>query len=410
MAIKPHERITELKRRAEAGPAILQYGFRPFFLLAGLWATIAVPLWIAHYAGYAVLPAGVDPAVWHQHEMLFGFVAAAVAGFILTAIPNWTGGLPVSGWRLALLVSAWIIGRAAFLVGDIGDIGGPWIVAVADMAFLTALCATIARQLIAGRNWHNVPPFLMIFGLGAGNFLVHLDRVGMATTGDRGILLAILMMVMLVTLIGGRVVPSFTRNWLVKRGIKTLPAPFGRFDKLVIGVLALFVASALAAPLGTATGVLGLVAGGLSAARLVRWRGYLVRGEPLIWVLHLGYGWLAVGVGMYGAAVLGLGIGISAALHAITAGAFATMILGVATRASLGHTGRELVAGTGTTICFLAVSVSAIARISASYMGAGQLAALSVAAVAWTVAFGLFTVLYFPVFTGPRVGRRTASS
>lgn len=400
MPTKLHEKIAELKRRANAGPQILQYGFRPFFLLAAIWAAVSILIWMAQLAGFGVLPASVDPFLWHRHEMIFGFVAAAVAGFILTAIPNWTGNLPVSGWRLALLVLAWLIGRAAFFVNDWA---GPWTVAVLDMAFLVSLCAVIARELVAGRSWHNLPPFLMIAGLGIGNLLVHLDRIGLAATSGTGIRLAIFVMMLLVALIGGRVVPSFTRNWLVKRGGGTLPAPFGRFDKVAIGALGVFAVVALAAPSSSAAGLLALAAGGLNAVRLFRWRGYLVLREPLLWVLHLGYGWLAVGVTLYGLANLGSTISQSVALHAITVGAFGTMILGVASRASLGHTGRALNAGAGTVVCYLAVSISAIARIAAPYLGAGQPAALTIAALAWAVAFGLFAILYFPVFTGPRV-------
>lgn len=404
MPTKPHEKIAELKRRANAGPQILRYAFRPFFLLAGFWATLSIPLWIAQFAGFGVLPASVDPFTWHQHEMMFGFIAAAVAGFILTAIPNWTGNLPVSGWRLAFLVFTWLIGRAAFFVGDMaGPLAGPWMVAILDMAFLTSLCAVIARELISGRSWHNLPPLLLISGLGVGNLLTHLERIGLAATNDLGIRLAILMMVLLLALIGGRVVPSFTRNWLAKRGVETLPAPFAKFDKLAIGALGFFVVAALVAPMDRVTGVLALIAGVLNAIRLFRWRGYLVLRVPLLWVLHLGYGWLSAGVAMYGLAALGFAISQNAALHAITAGAFGTMILGVASRASLGHTGRALTAGRGTVICYLMVSVSTIARIAASYMGAGQMIALTVAAIAWSIAFGLFTILYFPVFTGPRV-------
>jgi uncharacterized protein involved in response to NO len=339
---------------------------------------------------------------------MFGFVAAAVAGFILTAIPNWTGNLPVGGWRLALLVVAWIVGRAAFFGGDtigdiIGDTAGPWTVAVLDMVFLVSLCAVVGREIVSGRSWKNMPPFLMIAGLGGANLLVHLELTGLAATSGFGIRMAIFVMMLLVALIGGRVVPSFTRNWLVKRGVETLPAPFGRLDKMAIGVLGLFALAALAEPSNATSGVLALVAGALNAVRLFRWRGYLILREPLLWVLHLGYAWLVVGVTMYGLATLGLAMSQSGALHAITVGAFSTMILGVATRASLGHTGRALVAGPGTVICYLAVSLSVMARIAAPYVGAGQLAALTIAAIAWSAAYGLFAILYFPVFTGPRV-------
>lgn len=389
--------FTESKPGAFDKPVILQQGFRPFFLLAGGWAVLAMLLWMGSLAGLPVLPAGIDVLAWHKHEMLFGFAAAAIAGFILTAIPNWTGRLPISGWRLALLAGLWGLGRLAFLLAE--ELG-PGTVAVVELSFLFVLMAAIARELIAGRNWRNLP-FLVLIGLfTTGDLLVHLERLGILDAADAGYRLSIFVLAMLVALIGGRVVPSFTRNWLKARGVDGLPVPANLFDRVALAVLALLVVAEVAAPDSPATASLALAAGLLHAWRLVRWKGFKVLSEPLLWSLHLGYAWLAAALVLVGLAGLGLLGDEGAALHALTVGGFGTMIMAVATRASLGHTGRPLTAGAGTTAAYVLVSVAAAARIVSPFAGE---AALWVSGAAWILAFGLFTVLYFPVLAGPRV-------
>lgn len=389
--------FTESKPGAFDGPVILQQGFRPFFLLAGAWAALGVPLWLGSLAGLPVLPAGLDALAWHKHEMLFGFGAAAIAGFILTAIPNWTGRLPISGWRLALLAGLWGLGRLAFLMAEQL---GPGAVAVLDLSFLFVLLAAIARELIAGANWRNLP-FLVLIGLFAtGNLAIHLDRLGIMDAADAGYRLSIFVLAMLVALIGGRIVPSFTRNWMKARGEEELPVPANAFDRAALAALALLVIAEVAAPHSRLTASLAVAVGLLHAWRLIRWKGHKVLSEPLLWSLHLGYGWLAAGLVLVGLAGLGLLGDEGAALHALTVGAFGTMILAVATRASLGHTGRPLTAGAGITWAYALVSVAAVARIVSPFAGE---AALWVSGAAWSLAFGLFTVLYFPVLAGPRV-------
>lgn len=389
--------FSESKPEASDQPVILQQGFRPFFLLAGAWAALGVPLWLGSLAGLPTLPAGLDALAWHKHEMLFGFAAAAIAGFILTAIPNWTGRLPISGWRLALLVGLWGLGRLAFLTAN--DLG-PGVVAFLDLSFLFVLLAAIARELIAGWNWRNLPFLILIALFATGDVLVHLERLGIADAAEAGYRLSIFVLAMLVALIGGRIIPSFTRNWLKARGGGALPVPANAFDRAALAALAVLVMAEVAAPDEPATASLALAVGLLHAWRLIRWQGVRVLGEHLMWSLHLGYGWLAAALVLVGLAGLGLG-DEGAALHALTVGAFGTMILAVATRASLGHTGRPLTAGAGITAAYALVSVAAVARIVFPFTGE---AALWVSGAAWSLAFGIFTVLYFPVLAGPRVG------
>ena len=390
----------KMNHKAAAGPAILQQSFRPFFMAAGFWAMFAVPFWLMSYVGVLVLPAGFDGLLWHQHEMLFGFAGAAIAGFILTAIPNWTGRLPVSGWRLGLLTLFWLAGRLGFLATtSIGPIAS----AVLDLSFLTTLAVMIARELISGKNWRNLPVLVLISFFALGNWLVHYELIGIAETAELGIRLSTFVLAILVAMIGGRVVPSFTRNWLVRNGSEVLPEPMGRFDKIALAALIIFVAAQVSAPDHQFTSILALLAGGLHGFRLLRWKGWAIFSEPLIWVLHLGYAWLAIALILLGLAGLTDAVPATAAIHALTVGAFGTMILAMMTRASLGHTGRKLIATPGTTAIFILITISAILRVGAPFLNDQSLSAIWISGIAWTAAYGLFTVLYFPVLTQPRV-------
>lgn len=212
-------------------PAILSFGFRPFFLVAALWGALAVPLWIAVFLGHAEPPSAFGFIDWHVHEMVYGFVSAVIAGFLLTAIPNWTGRLPVRGWALGGLVALWVVGRVAVWFGVVLD---PWAAAVIDLAFPAAFLLVVVREVIAGRNWRNLPVTAAVAVLLAGNMLMHLEPIGFAETARLGGRLGVATVVMLIALIGGRIVPSFTRNWLSKRGEVVLPAPFGGFDRVTL--------------------------------------------------------------------------------------------------------------------------------------------------------------------------------
>lgn len=385
---------------AGPGPAILQQGFRPFFLLAGIWASLAMALWMGRLAGLAVLPGAIDALAWHKHEMLFGFAAAAMAGFILTAIPNWTGRLPIGGWRLAALVGLWGLGRLAFLLSDVL---GPWAVAVLDLSFFFVLIVVIGRELIAGGNTRNLPVLGLIALFATGNLMVHLERLEIAATTDTGYRLSIFILAMLIALIAGRLIPSFTGNWLRQKGADSVPASMNGVDRVALAALAVLVIAEVAAPESRATAILAVATGVLHAWRVARWKGFKVMSEPLLWVLHLGYGWLAIGLVLIGLAALTDGLPESAAFHALTTGAFGTMILAVAARASLGHTGRKLTAGVGLGVAFASVTVAAAARVASPLLGELADAALWLSGSAWILAWGLFAVLFFPVLAMPRV-------
>ena len=391
--------------RSQTAPALLSAGFRPFFLLAAAWAALAVPLWLAFFAGAGTVPTLLSPPVWHAHEMIYGYAAATVAGFMLTAIPNWTGRMPLQGASLAGLSVLWIAGRIGVLFSaDFGAAGA----AVLDLAFPVAFVAVIAREIVAGRNWRNLPMVGVLTLLLVGNALVHAEPLGWAASGQLGNRIGIATLLMLISLIGGRIVPSFTRNWLTRqRPDQAAPASFGWADRGALGATAVAVIAWVAAPEAAATAWLALVAAVAQGVRLARWRGTGTWREPLLWVLHLGYGWLALGfllLAVNGFAPL---LPATAALHALTVGAIGTMTLAVMTRASLGHTGRKLTAGRGTATIYVLVTVAAVLRLLAPLAGAQSLLVLSFAGAAWSGAFGLFVVLYGPPLLTPRVAAVT---
>ena len=357
---------------------VLSGGFRPFFLLASAWAALAVPVWLAAYVHGYTLRGPLPALFWHGHEMVFGFGFAAVAGFLLTAIPNWTGRLPVRGTALAALVSLWLTGRIAMLVPE---------VALLDLAFGAALIIVVARELVAGRNWRNLPMLLALALLFAGNLLFHL---GIYT----GLRLGIATLCMLIALVGGRIVPSFTRNWLAKARLAP-PAPEGRLDRIALVVTLLALAAWVADAWFSSWLLLG--AGVALAARLSRWRGLSTVREPLLFILHVGYGWLALGL-----ILLGLEAGSAAALHALTVGAIGTMTLAVMTRASLGHTGRTLVADRPTVAIYLLITLAALLRVAGPFAGAHAVLVTSLAGLAWSAAFATFALHYGTFLIGAR--------
>ncbi|MFQ5764285.1 MAG: NnrS family protein [Rhodospirillales bacterium] len=389
------------RHRAYPGPAVLAEGFRPFFLFAGLWALVALPLSVVTIQGRIELPSAFGAVSWHYHEMLFGFVAAAIAGFLLTAIPNWTGRLPLQGMPLLGLVSLWLAGRAGVAFSGIL---GAWPAAAADLSFLLVLAAVALREVAAGRNWRNLPIVLAVVLFLLCNALSHAEAMGLADAGGLARRLAIAVVVVLIALIGGRIVPSFTRNWLAKRDAENLPAGFGPFDRLTVATTIVALAWWAAAPEGiVAAGLVGLAAV-LNFLRLARWRGVATHPEPLLWVLHVAYLWIPIGL-----ALLALGrwwpaVAATGAVHALTAGAMGTMTLAVMSRATLGHTGRALRAGKGLTAAYVLVTIAALCRLAASFWGAIYMPMLAAAAAAWIAAFLLFLGVCGPMLVTRRPG------
>jgi len=384
------------RHRPWAGPAILKQGFRPFFLLAGLWAVVALAAWVASLEGSLVLPSAFDPLTWHAHEMLFGFIGAAVTGFLLTAIPNWTGRMPLDGWGLLGLVVLFVAARVAVAVSALV---GPWLAAALDVGFQAVLLAVVAREIAAGRNWRNAPMAVALSLLLAGNALMHVEALGLAATAALGWHLGIAVMVLLVALIGGRITPSFTRNWLVKRGESEVPAAFSIVDKAAMVTTVLWGVAWVVWPERVVAAVLAAAAGLALLLRLARWRGHRTAAEPLVTILHLAYLWLPLGLGLIAASHWVPAVLPTAGTHALTAGGMAMMIAAVMTRASLGHTGRALTAGTGTIAVYVLVALAAVLRVLTA-LDLLPWETLRWAGAAWVAGFGLFVALYVPVLAG----------
>lgn len=385
--------------RATAGPALLSYGFRPFFLLAGSWAAIALLLWMADLLGFVLLPTAFDPVSWHSHEMLFGFAAAAVAGFVLTAVPNWTGRLPLQGRPLLFLVGLWLAGRVAVITSAV--IGG-WTAAVVDVAFLAVLLAAVAREIVAGRNWQNLPIVAALAALCGANMAFHIGALtSYGTTAAARFAIAVL--IVLICLIGGRIIPSFSRNWLTKRGKGRLPASFNRFDKIALAVTLAAMACWTYEPQSSFTGVAVAGAAACNLARWARWAGERTTPEPLLWILHVAFLWVPVGLTLLAITAFGGAVPSSAGLHALTSGAIASMILAVMTRATLGHTGHDLHAGPSTTVIYLLVLVAGISRVWASLEPQLFTPLLMTSALAWVATFGAFLGVFGPMLVRPRL-------
>ncbi len=385
--------------RGIAAIPLFSYGFRPFFLAAALWAALAMILWIGAVTGTWTIASDYGPVAWHAHELIFGYVSAAVTGFLLTAIPNWTGRLPVSGGPLLALLLLWLAGRVAMLLSDqIGTVPA----AAIDALFLVALAFIVAREIVAGQNWRNLKTVGLVSGLALANIGFHAETI-LAGAPDYALRAGIALVVGLIMLIGGRIVPSFTRSWLAQRGATRLPVPFGRADLRLIAVAAIALVAWVIFPDNAATGGLLLVAAAAHFFRLSRWAGLAAWHQPLVFVLHCGYAFVPLGFLFTGVSALWPDVLPPAdALHAWTAGAVALMTLAVMTRATLGHTGRALNAGPGTLAIYLAAGLAVLARLAVPLLPDLTMPLLSLAAAAWIAAFAGYAVIYGPMLAGPR--------
>jgi uncharacterized protein involved in response to NO len=384
--------------RPESVP-LLSYGFRPFFLSAALWALVAMLLWIGLVSDWWTFANAYGAVAWHAHEFLFGYVSAVLTGFLLTAIPNWTGRLPLQGRPLLALFLLWLAGRGAMLATDQIGVAAAMLI---DSAYLPAVFAVILREIVAGRNWRNLPVAILVAAIAVANILFQVE-VLVDRAPDYGVRLGLAVMVGLIMLVGGRVTPSFTHNWLARHGSAKLPAPLDRFDMVSIALAGGALLSWIAAPNWNGTAGLLIIAAIVQAIRLARWAGERVWREPIVFVLHLGYAFVPLGA-------LALGLSIpwpailapSGALHAWTTGAIGTMSLAVMTRATLGHTGREIVATPPTAIIYAAILVAALARIVAPMLPSIYHETLVAAALGWIVAFGGFVIIYGPMLVRAR--------
>ncbi|WP_104666378.1 NnrS family protein [Ensifer adhaerens] len=386
------------------GPVLFSYGFRPFFLAAALWAIAAMALWIAALTLGLNLAGDYGASHWHAHEMLFGFSSAVLAGFLLTAIPNWTGRLPVSGRPLAALFALWVIGRIALLSSAI--IGLP-VAAGLEALFLPVLLLICAREVIVGRKWKDLKVISGLILLSAANIWFHLSVLG-GLDVDAAARLAIGAYTMLIMIVGGRIVPSFTRNWLNKVGRTDFPVPYNRFDTaaILIGVAAL--AAWTFAPIHIVTAAIGLIACAFHTVRLLRWRGSTTWPETLLFVLHAAYAFVPLGFLAISAGAIEL-LSDYPVMHVLTVGVVAFMMLAVMTRATRGHTGRPLVGSALTSASYVAIAGAALVRPLAEVLPAHYHHLIALSGALWIAAFALFTLEYGPMLVRERRSPRASS-
>ncbi len=388
--------------RAYKGPAILSFGFRPFFLVAGIWTVVSLTLSTAMLSNHLTLPIAFTVVDWHVHEQLYGYLPAVMAGFLLTAVPNWTGRLPVVGMPLFSLVLVWVIGRLAIYKSVYL---GVLPTALLDSAFLLYFAFIIGREVVAGKNWKNLKVLVLVGVMAVGNAIFHYEAANRgAAANGYGARIGLSVAIILIMVVGGRIIPSFTRNWLVRRSSSpSLPAPFARFDvvALVAGGVALVLWVLF--PGFTVTCWFCLIAALLQFIRMTRWAVHQTFSERLVLILHVGFAFIPFGFLLVGGAILWPHLlAPSAAVHAWTAGAVGVMTLAVMTRASLGHSGQPLVATRGIEASYLLVVMAAFLRIASGLTIAPDWL-IDVAGMAWILGFSLFVFQFAPLLVKSRI-------
>jgi uncharacterized protein involved in response to NO len=389
-------------QRAHGRWPILALGFRPFFLLAAVFAAAAVPLWLLVYQGTFGAMSHLPPTIWHGHEMVFGFAIAVVAGFLLTAASNWTGRRTATGLGLGALAGLWIAGRAGILAGD----GLPlWLVIGMDAAFLPVLAVVLAVPLLAAGNRRNIVFPIVLLVLGLINLSIHLGGLGaIAWDPSRGLRVAIDLVLLMIGVLGGRVIPSFTKNAIPQARVSPCP----KASVLALLSLAAMAVVEVATANPMVTGSIALAAGIINALRMRGWGSAATLRAPILWILHVGYAWLAAGLILRGVAELTDAIPLDAGIHALTLGAIGSMILGMMSRVALGHTGRSIVPAPLTVAAYWLVNAAALLRVAFALTWSDGLrtASLLGSGVLWSLAFLCFVTVYLPILSRPRADGR----
>lgn len=377
-------------------PAVLAKGFRPFFLLAAAWGALAMPIWLLVLAGRAGTGGYLVGPFWHAHEMIFGFTVAVIAGFLLTAVANWTERETAVGRPLAALAGLWLVGRLAVAVGDRLPPGVP---AAADLVFLPALAAACARPIAATRNRRNYQFVAMLAALFAANTAMHLGATGVAPAWlGAGGWLAVDVIVVMIVVTTARIVPLFTRNATGVEGIRNLP----RLDALAAGATAAVAVLDAAAARPAADLVAGL-AGAAVAARALPWGARHTLRHPLLWVLHAGHAWIALGLVLRAVGHVVPAVPPTVALHALTAGGIGMLTLGMMARVALGHTGRLLATPPAVAVAFQLMLAAAVVRVGGPLLGvAAWLPSMLMAGTLFALAFAIYLAVYTPMLLAAR--------
>jgi len=386
-------RTTAQILRDYRGPALFSFGFRPFFLMASIWSALTVPLWLLSFLSIGEGWAAIFTRDWHVHEMLFGYTAAVIVGYMTIAGANWTGHYPVAGRPIVVLAVLWLAGRAAMLAYPILGVAA----AIIDAAFLVLFSLALWREQLAATNSRVLAPSIVITLLAIANIGFH-ARMSLPGLGPISERMTIGLITFLIVLMGGRLVPSFTRNWMAQNKITPQPAPYGRFDMTVLAATAAGIAAWIVLPDALISGTILTVAGIGLLVRLLRWRGWVAIRDGMVLILHLAYFWCALGIALLGVSIVFPDeVPSSAAIHALTTGAIGVMTLAVMTRTSLSHTGRERRANSGTLLIYVLINLAALTRTLAPFVTPAYEELLLLSAICWSMAFGLFALVYGPM-------------
>lgn len=374
---------------------LLRQGFRPFFLLAALHALVGMPLWLLLLEGGTELSLPVSPSFWHSHEMLFGYTTAVIAGFLLTAAARWTERPTATGTPLAALALLWLLGRVLLM----GAMDVPWLArALVDLAFIPALGVAVGLPIALSKNRRNYVMLVLLAGLWGANAVMHADALGIgAGLGRRAALFATNLVVLMMLVIGGRVIPMFTRNVVRSPAIVNRPM----WDRLAVGGMALVTVSELLVPGQLLVALLSAITAVLVLVRAVSWGAAQTRRHPMLWVLHVGHGWIVLGLFLSAFSALHPPLS-GAALHAYTAGAIGTLTLGMMCRVALGHTGRLIVASRWTTLAFLLMIGGGVVRVIAPIVPSVYQQGIVVAGIAWSLSLLVFVLEFAPILGRPR--------
>lgn len=366
---------------------LLRLGFRPFYLGAALLACLAIPLWIAMFRGWVTLPLAIPPTLWHAHEMLYGFAAAVIVGFLLTAVKAWTGLPTPRGPLLGALFLLWLAARVAAL-------GAPYaLYAVLDVALLPAVGLSLLRVLLQAGNKRNIPLISLLLLMAVANAVFHLSAQGLVAVPALNALYAELaMVIMVVGVITGRVVPLFTKNVTPGLVIKTSR----RFELTLLAVTGAALLLWVCAAPAPVAGAMLAIAAVLHAIRLAGWKPWVTLRRPILWILHLSYAWLPLGLALLALAQWGW-VAPSLGVHALGVGVVGGLIIGMLTRTARGHTGRPLQPTRPEVAAYALVLLAAVARVLVPALHpAWYMAALEAAACMWAVAFAIYLVIYTP--------------
>ncbi len=374
--------------------AVFALGFRPFYLLAAALAALAVPLWIAEYAGYLGGAGYLSGSLWHAHEMLFGFASAVIVGFLFTAVRNWTNRPTPTRTPLALLAVLWLAGRVLL------PIGPGWLAAAVDVAFLPFAALGIAIPLAKSGNRRNYFFVGLLLLIAAANLVFHLGRLGvLPDVGREALHAALYVVIFIIAVMAGRVVPMFTANAIPGARVWRNAT----LDRAALAGLAVALAAAVVRPDSPVTALLCALAAVLHVLRARGWVPFSTGGTPILWILHLSYAWIPLGLLLHAAAALTPAVPATAALHAFAVGAAGGMIIGMITRTARGHTGLPLQAGAAETAAYALVHAAAVVRVfGIVLLPSHYLATLAVAAALWSAAFLAYLGVYVPILVRPR--------